>query len=322
MSSVRPTILVNERAGRGWGRARRLRQLESLVQGRAAVQVTADLRALERVCAILAAQGVDEVALLGGDGTVSRSLSALVAAYGPSELPRIALLGGGTMNTLARSVGTRTGPLRAVRRWLDHVSGDDPCDIVEHATLQIDGDRVGMLFGTGLFARYIIDYDAGAGGPLGAALVLARAVVSALVGGPYVQRLTARTAAVVEVDGERMAEGDWLVAAAGVIPAVGLGFRPFAACRDDPGGFAFLVIGCSPAALAVRMHRAFLGLPLDHPQIVEGVARRVRLIAQNQGPYMMDGDVSETGPVTTIAAGPRLRLIRLDAQAQASTRAR
>lgn len=286
-------------------------RLRAALGDRVDIIASGSLDELPDLCRELAGRGVRQVAILGGDGTISRSVTALRAAYGES-MPDLALLGGGTMNTLSRSLGTRVGPVRAARIWIAHIQGVQLCAVVSQPTLRVDGDRVGMLFGTGLFARYIQDYDAGRGGVIGAAWVLLRAVGSALVGGSYARRLTARTPAQVWVDGVEVARGSWLVAAAGVIPAVGLGFRPFAACRSDPDGFAFLVIGCSPFALALRMHRAYLGLPLRHPDVVEGVGREVRLLAEEPGPYMMDGDVSQTGPITTLTAGPPLSIIRLD----------
>lgn len=305
-------VLVNPHAGGARAQGRRVERLRRVLGDRGRVYVPADLAELDRVVADLVAREVVEVAVVGGDGTVSRALTALVGASDEPGAVRIALLGGGTMNTVARSFGARGQPERALATLIDARDRGQPLPAPPHATLSLDGERVGMLVGTGLFARYIEDYDALGGGPVSAARVLARAVLSALVGGAYARRLTARTQATVQVDGAAPTDGRWLVAAAGVIPSVGLGFRPFARVRERPDRLAYLVIGCSPGALALRMVRAFRGRALRHPEVLEGTATQVVLRAQGVGPVMMDGDLGQTGPVTTLALGPRLGIVRFD----------
>jgi diacylglycerol kinase (ATP) len=302
-------VLVNPRAGLARRRPARLDRLRAAVGPDGRVLAPEGLPALREACHDLAADGVRYVAIAGGDGTVGRATTALVSAYGEGRTPVIALLGGGTMNTLARSFGARGRPEALLARFVAHSGGGAALPVRAHPTLRVDGDRVGMLFGDGLFARYIIDYDAAGGGSGAALRVLVRAVGSALVGGPYAARLTERRSARVEVDGRIVAEGRWLVAAAGTIPEVGLGFAPFRRVRAAPGRFAYLVIGCSPAALALRLWRAYFGLDLSHPRVVEGVATRIRLLGDGPAPYMMDGDVGGTGPVTTVEVGPSLDVV-------------
>jgi diacylglycerol kinase (ATP) len=309
--SARIVVVVNPRAGQARRRPARRDRLRAALGDLGEIAAPEGLDALRATCAGLAADRVRFVAIAGGDGTVGRTVTEIVSAYGEGETPVIALLGGGTMNTLARAFGGRGRPDRLLRAFVAHATGERPLPVRPHPTLRVDGDRVGMLFGDGLFARYIIAYDAAGGGPAAAARVLARAVVSALVGGPFAARLTERRAARIEVDGEIVADGRWLVAAAGTIPQVGLGFAPFARVREAPGRFAFLVIGCSPFALALRLWRAYVGYGLAHPRVIEGVATRVRLLGSGQAPYMMDGDVGGTGPVTTVEVGPAIDVVRL-----------
>src|SRR5687768_13824585 len=102
MSETGPVavILNPNAAGKGYGQSRidRLRA----IAGSRAVVFSIDER--ERVHAVVRGvreRGASTVGVIGGDGTVSSVLTALHAEYGAAPLPRIALLRGGTMNTVA-----------------------------------------------------------------------------------------------------------------------------------------------------------------------------------------------------------------------------
>jgi len=315
VSPGRVAVIINPRSGRPRRRARLIAQVELALGGGGELHQPEGLPALREVCDGLAGRGVDHVAIVGGDGTVSRTLTAIAGSWGDRPWPTLALLGGGTMNTLARAFGARGLPARGLAAVLTHASGARRRPVLAQPTLRVDGGRVGMLFGTGLFARYIQDYDAAGGGLGAAAWVLARAVASALVGGATARRLTARHVASVEIDGGAPIDGRWLTVAAGVIPDVGLGFRPFRRVRGAGDAFAYLGIGCAPFALALRMGRAFVGADLDHPEVVEGLARRVVLRGPADVPYMMDGDVGLTGPETILERGPVAPVLWLGAAA-------
>src|SRR5580693_9687084 len=53
---------------------------------------------------------IDVLAISGGDGTNHVTLTGFLDVYGGAMIPRVALLRGGTMNTVANSVGIRGKP--------------------------------------------------------------------------------------------------------------------------------------------------------------------------------------------------------------------
>src|SRR5580704_11501498 len=52
---------------------------------------------------------IDVLAISGGDGTNHVTLTGFIDVYGGATMPQVALLRGGTMNTVANSVGMRRG---------------------------------------------------------------------------------------------------------------------------------------------------------------------------------------------------------------------
>ena len=309
MSAPSAVVLANPRARHLRSHPRLLEHLREDLGELAEVRVPDGLDALEATAAELVDRRPALIGLLGGDGTLSRALTALIRAHGDVPLPPVALLGGGTMNTIARSVGAAGHPRRLSSHLRAHLAGEVALHPVTRHLLEVDGDRLGFLFGNGLFARYIEAYEEGSPGPARAAWVLLHAVGSAVVGGRFARRLTAPFHAELRVDGEVLREGEWLVAAAGSIDQVGLGFKPFIGAVANPGTPHALGIGCSPFALAFQLHRPLRGVPLDHPDIVERVGLELVVHGPPDQPYNLDGDLGRTGPVTHVRVGPAVTFL-------------
>src|SRR5205085_1186576 len=83
-----------ERALGAHGSIRQARSIEELHR------IAHDFRALE----------IDVLAISGGDGTSGVTVTGFLEVYRDQPLPAIALLRGGTMNTIANSVGVRREP--------------------------------------------------------------------------------------------------------------------------------------------------------------------------------------------------------------------
>ena len=186
---------------------------------------------------------------------------------------------------------------------LSHAEGVRPMGVERRSMLVVDDDRMGFLFGNGLFARYIEAYEEGEPGPTRAAAVLGRAVASALVGGAFANRLTRPFAGRIEVDGQLVAEGRWLVAAAGTIDDVGLGFRPFFGSRTHPGSLHALAIGCSPYALAFQLRHTWRGRSMTHPDVHDRLGRELVVRSEHPQPFSLDGDLGRSGLVTRVRVG-------------------
>ena len=109
---------------------------------------TGTLAELERAAAAFHADRIDILAISGGDGTLHVVLSALVREYGDSApLPLIALLRGGTMNTIARALGARAEGSRALGQLVGKYRTGAALRVVERTLLQV-GDKVGFLLST------------------------------------------------------------------------------------------------------------------------------------------------------------------------------
>ena len=249
-------------------------------------------------------EGVDVIAINGGDGTVHHVISALIRHWSGPTLPKVALLPGGTNNTIARGLGIRGRPEPILARYL----GLNAHETTTRRTLAIDG-RHGFLFSNGLFARYLELYDAGPPSMARAAWVLAKAVFSALVGGALARHLTAPMHVEVEVDGVIWPSLPWMTLPAGTVDDIGLGFRAFPRAPSCPDGFEILGIACSAFQLAFQLPRFYAGRGPSRPDIRAEVCREVVLRAHEPFLCALDGDPFTAGPELRIRSGPLVTFI-------------
>jgi diacylglycerol kinase (ATP) len=282
----------------------RLGELARVLGDRGTATSTHSLDDVRRAVAGFRTAGIDVLGISGGDGTIAHTLTAAIEVYGDAPLPRIALLGGGTVNTVARGLGlAQRGPA-----MLRHVLGGE-VRIDRRHILQI-GEMYGFIFGTGAIANFCeAYYETGAPSAAMSARLLARAVGSTLVNGPFVRRLMSRFRARITADGERWPVDDFALVMAATVPQIGLGSRPFYRCDERPGHFALIGVHCSAAQLVVELPRVFRGVGMSPRKVIDVVARDVAIESAAPFHYVVDGDLLTSAGTLRVRTGPRLELL-------------
>jgi diacylglycerol kinase (ATP) len=137
-------------------------------QGR--LEVTNKIEDLVGVAKRFKEQNIEILAINGGDGTISRTISAFIKTYEGSPLPKIALLRGGTMNVVAQNLGIRGSPDKILASLVELYSTGEPLKVQTLSTIKIE-NNYGFLFGTGVAAQFLVEYYKKKTGPLGAFLL-------------------------------------------------------------------------------------------------------------------------------------------------------
>jgi diacylglycerol kinase family enzyme len=99
-------IIVNETANWGSGR-HKVRQAMSLFEGQGphpSVQTTQYAGHATELAAAAAAQGIDTVIVIGGDGTVNEVVNGLLASGG-DQSPDVGIIPAGSSNDFSKSLG-------------------------------------------------------------------------------------------------------------------------------------------------------------------------------------------------------------------------
>jgi diacylglycerol kinase (ATP) len=263
---------------------------------------------------------IDVLAISGGDGTNHVTLTGFLDVYAGETIPRVALLRGGTMNTVANSVGIGRGKPegllgRLVRDYALRANG--PVADVERRVLRIapaGGGKAsyGFLFGTGVVHGFLSEYYRhGETTPLVAAKTLARAIASAVVRGPSIKRMARPFRGSVELEGgATWPERDYLAVAGGTIAHIGLSFKPFHRYAERPNTFHVLGIHASPLSFVRELPRIHRGDPMRPGKTLEALPGRMTVrSADGVVRYMIDGDLHEHHGAVTVSIGPHVRLV-------------
>lgn len=292
------------------------------------LRTAASVEELYRIAEDFRRVDIDVLAISGGDGTGHVTLTGFLNVYGGHTMPHVALLRGGTMNTVANSIGVARGrPDGLLQRLVAAYARRtvEPLHHAERYTMRIaaakghDSERkaqFGFLFGTGVVHGFLSEYyGSGEPSPLVALKILARASASAFVRGEMIRRMAAPFHGKITLaNGTRWDDRDYLAVAAGTIAQIGLDFKPFHrfAEGDGEGGGAFHVLGihASPTSFVIELPRVHRGHPMRPGKAHEAVSTRM-LVESTRGPlrYMIDGDLHISETPVEVTMGPRVHLV-------------
>lgn len=258
-------------------------------------------------------EGVDILALNGGDGTNHVTLTTFIEVYRDKPLPKIAFLRGGTMNTIANSIGIRGTPGDILLNVTEKYHLHQPFEMSDRQILSVRSDnktQYGFIFGNGLAANFLqAYYDTGNPSPWTAFTTLARAVTSSITGTAFAQNLFRRFNARVQIDDHPWDASSFTTIMAATIEQFGLGFRPTYRCREQPGTFHTLGFTIDTLDVARQLHRIRLGQPIDPQKVLSDVCTSMHIQADQPFTYTLDGDLHTCPGEMTVSAGPRLSII-------------
>jgi diacylglycerol kinase family enzyme len=292
------------------GRARRL---SYLVGSHGNAEATQSIDDLYRVCEEFKKERIDVLGISGGDGTLHHTLTALIRTYADEvPLPPVAILRGGTMNTIARSFGIVGDAPKLTFELVDrHRRGLlDTFPWVERDILQV-GDKYGFIFGNGIIYNFLHEYYAsGTPSPATAAQLIMRAAGSSMVRGPLARRIYKRFHARVVADGDRWACEDFITVAAAVVEQIGLGFKPFYRVHERPDAFALLGIHTTAVGFVAELPNIMAGKPMRRDKVIDQTATNVLFESDEQLEYIIDGDTYVQDGGLRLQVGPTLRFLR------------
>ncbi|MBI4955813.1 MAG: hypothetical protein HY908_27590 [Myxococcales bacterium] len=255
-------LLCNPRAG---GRWRVLADVLDSDEAKAAHRiVTDDIRDVHEAIAGLG-QRVKLLCIYGGDGTIYRVINELLRnpAIAP---PRLALLGGGTMNVTATWCGMSSSPGENFRQVMRAYMADQLLwrEVPLLGITQQGETSYGFTFGLGPVVRILQYYESGKKTHARAIAVALQSAVGALGGVPRdFQPILRDMEATVTADGERMPFDRWAAVFANVTGTINPFVVPFVGDRTRDS-YHLLSYAISPRELAIMLPLLIRGmLPMD-----------------------------------------------------------
>jgi diacylglycerol kinase family enzyme len=301
--------IVNLRAGAARRDPQLVPKLRALLpSGR--VHATRDLDDVDAALASLREQGTQLLVVVGGDGSVAGTLTELLRAWPEAELPWVALACGGTVNTIARSLGARGRPDAWLRRLAAAPRWQAELRPVLRARADAAPPRFGMIAVAGAAARFLERYYAAPRqGSAGAARVIAEVVASGAVGGALARGMFAPFRATIEVDGRRLDAREHTLVAASGVRHIGLGVAPFQHAGRDASRFHFLATSAGALRIAAELPALRLGRALQASCLHHFAAGEVALKSAEPLLWSLDAELFEPASALSVTAGPALHFV-------------
>lgn len=307
-------VIINPRSGKNLRDPRAASRLARTLGDHGVVRMARSRDDLARIAEDFRRLNIDILGISGGDGTNQVTLTGFLSVYDDEPLPPLAFLRGGTMNTVANSVGVPRGkPDGLLAALIKHYAERDrlPLHCVERHVMRI-GDHHGFLFGTGAIYGFMDEYSKrDRPNSVWAARVLAHASASVFIGGEIGKRVGRRWEGRVTFrDGDSFPDRDYLSIGAGTVDQIGLGFRPFYRCGEAPGRFHMLGIHTSPGGFVGRLPNIWRAMPMGEDHTYEKLTDYAVLEARSGVvEYMCDGDLFvHRGPLE-LSGGPRVKIL-------------
>ena len=192
------------------------------------VAVTQTLEDLAKVASDFKEHGIKILAINGGDGTISQTLTAFIKAYDGAPLPKIAILRGGTINVLAENLGIKGSPEQVLYRLIERHSINNLTVTRKISTICIEG-QYGFSFGNGTTAGFLeLFYKKIKLGPLGSILYWAsKSFYLKFLAPNYTKRPSKAIETSAEVDDRTVEKHPAIATFIASIPRMPLGFNLF-----------------------------------------------------------------------------------------------
>jgi diacylglycerol kinase family enzyme len=262
--------------------------------------VTADEGEVPLAIRRFAERGARLICVYGGDGTILSTLTAVVQLHDAEALPRIGLLRGGTINTLAKYLKVNGQPEALLERLLAGGCASRRLGVIRA------NERYGLTFGAALMGRFYHEYNQLERiSRLTVTGYVARVVLSALFDTERAQRLLRPAPGRVEADGEALPMEAYSVIVASCMEDHGFGARPTYRGSSEPGRFQLLASSKGRGAIVSGYHRLLLGRPFSGKDHFDGMVQEAQIVFDQPELCMLDGEVFAARQVS-LNAGPEL----------------
>jgi diacylglycerol kinase (ATP) len=303
-------VITNPRARRNASNPNRVERLRRILGREGVLRKTQTLDEIWDAAREFRRGKIDILVIDGGDGTLHHTLSAFIPIYNGMDLPPIVLLGGGTMNTIAKSLGMKGISEVILQRIISATRARAPFEVIRANTLRVN-DRYGFIFGLGFPVSLLKAYYRGQGrGRWKTIRVLLKISFSILGKGGADGNLFNPFEADIWLDGEKMPIGRYTAILGSTVKEVGLGFKPTRRAGEREGLFQILCCDMGPKRMGLTALKVLLGMELRDSKLFDRMVTRTVIMLEKPVDMQMDGEIFKDQKEIRLHAGPTMRFIR------------
>jgi diacylglycerol kinase family enzyme len=286
------------------------KELEKVVGDVGVFRETRNIEELPMVAEEFLEQGIETIAVNGGDGSLHLVLTAFVPVYGDKPLPKLMTLRGGTMNTMSNSLKIKGKTLGILKKAVEKIKAGEPFNEREQYLIKVSG-KYGFMSGTGYISNFLDAYYSGSStGPWQAIKLISRAVGSVTLRTDFINELFQKAPLKVTVDGKQLDPEEFSIVLACSVRELGLGFKPTPRAYDKPGHFHLIAATIRPGQVVPKLPGIWLGKDLIHPEVQHSnPAKEVVVEPKGALRWTLDGEMYETEQPLRFSVGPTITVV-------------
>lgn len=286
-------------------------KLLSYIAGeRGQLEITQNLEQLKDVATDFKKKNIDILAINGGDGTISQTLSAFIKIYETQPLPQIAVLGGGTMNMLAKNLNISGSPQEILTRLIQVYSSQVPVNEKTIPSLKVE-ENYGFLFASGTSAHFLREFYKNKTGALGAISLVLKLSFSILSKGDLHKNIVQSEQVSIESPGSGPLAHQSLSVLASTVVKVPLGLPYFTQLRHSDHKIQYSSVTMSTSEIAYKLPRLIFNR--GNPKFeLTATCNHFSFQSQSKIFYTIDGELYQSDSNNLkISLGPEIRFIQL-----------
>ena len=256
-------------------------------------------------------QNIEILAINGGDGTISRTLTAFIKAYQGDSLPKIALLRGGTMNVIAQNLGMKGTPEKILATLVELYSSGEKIQTHSLATLKIR-DTYGFLFGTGVAANFLVEYYKRKSGPFGAFLLCLSIWLSGLLKGNLFRKIVKKQCFRLSSNEFDTILHSTICLLCSTVRNMPLSYPLFKKITNQTKKFQCVSFTLEPREAIFRFPIILLqGKYASKDAKFEATLKNITISSEGEFEYTLDGELFVAGNSIAIEQGPTINFVIL-----------
>ena len=285
-------------------------QLLSYIAGQAGVfRITNCLDELSKVAIEFHNRAIEILAINGGDGTVSRTITAFIRVYQGKPLPKLVLLNGGTMNMLADNLQVSGKPEEILCQLIEGHSEEKKFPEISLATLKINND-FGFLYTDGLSVNFLREFYKNKSGKMGALLLGLKVTLSNILN-KELSRKIVKEQVLTALSSDAKIKTSALSVFCATVQQIPMNIRLFEVVENNDK-FSVLIQNFKTEEFLSKYLKSLL-IKTDQPGYgkINFEAETLCLRYEDPQYYTIDGEVyyEESGEIN-IGLGPKLVFIR------------
>ncbi len=289
----------------------RLERLKHILPDVSLARNASDLGTLKKELTFFKERKIDILAVNGGDGTLHVTISHLINIYGDTPLPKIAILRGGTMNTVALNLDVKGNTFKILKNLARKYESGSEIKTIKKSLVKA-GNKYGFIFVNGFACNFLDEYHKGGDpSPWVAAKTIARTIGSSIIKGRLYKYLTVPFDGQITVDDKPFEKDKYMLVFISCLKKMGLGFETLYKADDSETEVHMMgfkdrhgIVGIIPL-----LPSAFKGKPMPPDKVDDMLGRTFVFESDKNFRYTLDGDLYSSTGRLVIESGPVVELI-------------